>query len=382
MSVVADAGQEVPHTVAVRDTFAEVPTREAAARSITSLERTLGSFWRAQTAGWLFGAVFGFVCRIIAFEDLAFALMLTAILEPIGFSLTALAHSFFRDRIRHGVTLMVVAVALMLSVLAGLGQMLVADAIKTAMLPQNDPGLVSGKLVIPAVYYTLVFMGWSLAYLWINAEIDARTARFQRGKAREAALNAELNQLRSQLDSHFLFNALNIVAMEISESPDIALEMTKRVAAYLRYSLAHHDQRLCSLAEELEAVHNYLRIQELRFENRLDYKFDAGPNIEEVRVPHLVLQPLVENAVKHGFATANGRLAISVAAERRDTQLVVEIRNSGQLKSHSRDRPAVGLANTSRRLELHYPDRHRLTIDQIGDEVVVRLTLWGDACYA
>ena len=382
MSVVVVPEQQGSHPATVRNTLAQVSTREPVVLPNTSLERTLGSFWRAQTAGWFFGAVFGFVCRIIAFEDLAFALMLTAVLEPIGFSLTAVAHSIFRDRIRHGVTLMVVAVALMLSVLAGLGQMLVADGIKTAMLPQNDPSLVSGKLVIPAVYYTLVFMGWSLAYLWINAEGDARTARFQRGKAREAALNAELNQLRSQLDSHFLFNALNIVAMEIPESPDIALEMTKRVAAYLRYSLAHHDERMCSLAEELEAVHNYLRIQELRFESRLDYKFDVDPDIEEAWVPHLVLQPLVENAVKHGLATANGHLAISVTAERRGADLAVEIRNSGQLKKHSRDRPAVGLANTSRRLELHYPDRHRLTIDQAGGEVVARLTLWGNACYA
>ncbi|MHA6643582.1 sensor histidine kinase [Mesorhizobium sp. A623] len=382
MSVVADPEQQGSHPVTVRNTRAQISTREPVALPNMSLERTLGSFWRAQTAGWLFGAVFGFVSRIIAFEDLPLALMLTAVLEPIGFSLTAMAHSVFRDRIRRGVTLMVVAVALVLSVLAGLGQMLVADAIKTAMLPQNDPNLVSSKLVVPAVYYALVFMGWSLAYLWINAEGDARTARFQRGKAREAALNAELNRLRSQLDSHFLFNALNIVAMEIPESPDIALEMTKRVAAYLRYSLAHHDQRLCSLAEELEAMHNYLRIQELRFESRLDYKFDVDPNIEEAWVPHLVLQPLVENAVKHGLATANGHLAITVSAERRGTQLAVEIRNSGQLKWHSRDRPAVGLANTRRRLELHYPDRHRLTINRAGEEVVVRLTLWGNACYA
>ncbi|MBC2886281.1 histidine kinase [Ochrobactrum sp. CM-21-5] len=382
MSVVADAEEPGEHRGIVPDTLAEVSTREAEARPNTTLERKLGTFWRVQTVGWLFSAVFGFVSRIIAFEELAFALTLTAVLEPIGFSLTALAHSFFRDRIRGGVTLMVVVVALILSVLAGLSQMLVADAIKTAMLTQSDPNLVSGKLVIPAVYYTLVFMGWSLAYLWINAEVDVRTARVQRGEAREAALYAELNQLRSQLDSHFLFNALNVVAMEIPESPDIALEMTKRVAAYLRYSLAHHDQRLCSLSEELEAVHNYLRIQELRFESRLNYKFNVDPNIEKAQVPHLVMQPLIENAVKHGLATANGYLAISVTVERRGAQLALEIRNSGQLKTQSRDRPAVGLANTRRRLELHYPDRHRLTIDRTEDEVIVRMTLWGSACYA
>jgi LytS/YehU family sensor histidine kinase len=382
MNVVVEPDQQGLYLATARNPTNRDLTHEAAARPDTALERTLGSFWRAQTAGWLFGAVFGFVSRIIAFQDVPLALTLTAVLEPLGFSLTALAHWIFRDRIRRGVTLTIVAVALMLSVVAGLGQMLAADTIKMAMLPQNNPSLVTGKLVVPAVYYTLVFMGWSLAYLWINAEADARTARFQRGQAREAALRAELNRLRSQLDSHFLFNALNIVAMEIPQSPDTALEMTKRVAAYLRYSLAHHGQRLCPLAEELEAMRNYLRIQELRFESRLDYRFDIEPSIEDAWVPHLILQPLVENAVKHGLATADGDLAIAITAARRNEQLALEIRNSGQLERRGRDRPAVGLANTRRRLELHYPDRHRLTVNQAGEEVVVRLTLWGSACYA
>ncbi|MFU0507153.1 sensor histidine kinase [Pseudaminobacter sp. NGMCC 1.201702] len=382
MSVLAKPDQQGLHLATAGNPSNRDFTHEAIAVPNTALERTLGSFWRAQTAGWLFGAVFGFVSRIVAFQDVPLALALTAVLEPLGFSLTALAHWIFRDRIRHGVTLTIVAVALVLSVVAGLGQMLVADTIKMALLPQNNPGLVTGKLVVPAVYYTLVFMGWSLAYLWINAEADARTARFQRGQAREVALRAELNRLRSQLDSHFLFNALNVVAMEIPESPDTALEMTKRVAAYLRYSLAHHGQRLCPLAEELEAMRNYLRIQELRFESRLDYRFDIEPNVEDAWVPHLILQPLVENAVKHGLATADGNLAIAITAGRRNEQLALEIRNSGQLERRSRDRPAVGLANTRRRLELHYPDRHRLTVNQAGDDVVVRLTLWGSACFA
>src|SRR5687767_341124 len=98
------------------------------------LVRSLGTFWRAQTAGWLFSALFGIVSRVLAFEDIVFALVLTAILEPLGFALTTLAHRVFRDR-TVSITLTVVTVALVLSIAGGLLQMFVANTIKEFLLP-------------------------------------------------------------------------------------------------------------------------------------------------------------------------------------------------------------------------------------------------------
>ncbi len=341
----------------------------------------LGSFWRAQTAGWLFGALFAIVSRILAFEDVAFAFALTVVLEPLGFALTTLAHRIFRDRIT-GITLTVVAVALALSIAGGVLQMFVAIAIKEILQPGVDPDYGANATVIPAIYYTLIFMGWALGYLWIKADADARKQRIQRHQAREEALRAELHQLRLQLDSHFLFNVLNTVAMEIPEGPDTALEMIHRITAYLRYLLEHQARRVCPLSDEIEAMLAYVRIQELRFEGRLDCVVEVDPAARAVAVPHLILQPLVENAVKHGLRSPAKRFAVGIKVKHQGADLIVEVSNPGRLETRKRDRPAVGLANIRRRLELHYPLGNALTLTESGDKVVARLMLRGSACFA
>ncbi len=361
--------------------YGQSQTTQGSDGSGTVLLGALGSFWRAQTAGWLLGALFAVISRILTFEDVAFAFALTAVLEPLGFALTTLAHRMFRNRIS-GITLTVVLVALALSIAGGVLQMLVANGIKDILRPDIEPNHGANAAAIPAIYYTLIFLGWSLAYLWIKADADARRQRSQRHKAREEALRAELHQLRLQLDSHFLFNVLNTVAMEIPEQPATALEMIHRITAYLRYLLENQARRVCALSDEIEAMLAYVRIQELRFEGRLDCSVEVDPAARTIAVPHLILQPLVENAVKHGLRSPARRFAVGITVERRDADLVIEISNPGKLEAGQRDRPAIGLANIRRRLELHYPSGHALTLIQAGDNVVARLMLRGSACFA
>jgi two-component system LytT family sensor kinase len=195
-------------------------------------------------------------------------------------------------------------------------------------------------------------------------------------------LRAELHQLRLQLDSHFLFNVLNTVAMEIPEEPDTALEMIHRITAYLRYLLENQKRRVCPLSDEIEAMLAYVRIQELRFEGRLDCVVEMDPAARPIVVPHLVLQPLVENAVKYGLRSPAGRFTVGITVLRQGDDTVIEVSNPGRLETRPRDRPAVGLANIRRRLELHYPSGHALTLIQSGDNVVARLMLRGSACFA
>lgn len=344
--------------------------------------RASGLFWRAQVTGWLFWAVFGVVSRTVVFGDLALALTLTSIVEPLGFALTALAHQLFRNKIGRDITLKVVVVAVVLSIAGGLLQMLTVNAIKDVLPWRAEPDIAARVGAIPAVYYTLIFLGWSLAYLWIRAEANAQGERVERSRAQQAALQTELHRLRLQLDSHLLFNALNTVAMEIPEEPDTALEMTHRIADYLRYSLAHQDQRVCPLANEIEAMCDYVRIHELRFEGRLDCVVELEPDAGPVPVPHLILQPLVENAVKYGLSSPAERFTVGIVAENRNDGLLIEISNPGRLTMLERDRPGVGLTNVRRRLELHYPLRHELSLVEAGNTVVARLRLWGTACFA
>ena len=338
------------------------------------------SFWVAHTVAWLFIAVFGFASRLAAFDSVSLALALTAVLDPVGFALTALAHATFLTRPGFRPAAMA-GLVLVYSVLGGLLQMLLAGWVKTRLLVVPTPGVVEDPS-IPVIYYTTVFLAWSLAYFWVRAEIAARTERAQRSEAEAAAMRAELQHLRLQLDPHFLFNALNTVTAEIPERPQAAMEMTRRIAAYLRYSLDKHDRQLCPLADEIEAVRAYVRIQELRFEDRLQCRIEVDPTARSIAVPHLVVQGLVENAIKHGLRSPAETLRIGVCISRTggDTT-VIEVANPGILSAQASAGPTLGLANTRRRLELHYPHRHELSLTQEGETVIARLVLRGSACF-
>jgi signal transduction histidine kinase len=340
------------------------------------------SFWRANAAAWVFIAFFGLVSRLATFDDATLTVVLTLVLDPIGFLLTSAAYKLYLERTRHRGAV-VAARALACSVLGGILQMVIANAVKDGLFPDIPEGNMAANDAVPAVFYTAVFLGWSLAYFWIRADVEARSERARRSEAQAAAIRAELQRLRLQLDPHFLFNALNTVAVEIPDNPEAALEMTHRIAGYLRYSLDPQTRPVCPLSEEIEAVRAYVRIQELRFEDRLRCTVEPDPRASAVPVPHLIVQGLVENAVKHGLRTYAGPLEIRVAARRPDHDTVaIAVTNPGRLAPRTDDRPAVGLANTRRRLELHYPARHELTLAQEGETVVARLVLKGTACFA
>jgi two-component system LytT family sensor kinase len=340
------------------------------------------SFWSANAAAWSFIALFAVISRIVAFDDVALAVTLTLVLDPVGFLLTSMAYKFYLERAQARGTV-IAAWALVGSVAGGLLQMTICNLVKNGLFPDLGAGSIAVSDAVPAVFYTAIFLGWSFACFWIRADVEARKERVRRSEAQAAATRAELQRLRLQLDPHFLFNALNTVAVEIPENPAAALEMTRRIAAYLRYSLDEQTRPICLLSEEMEAVRAYVRIQELRFEGRLRCTVEMDAATGTVAVPHLAVQGLVENAVKHGLRSSDAALDIRVTARRlADDAVVIEVTNPGQLTAHAGDRPALGLANTRRRLEMHYPSRHELSLIQDGNATVARIMLKGSACFA
>jgi len=340
------------------------------------------SFWRANAAAWSFIAFFGLISRLVAFNDVTLAVTLTLVLDPVGFVLTAVAYKFYLERTKdRGAVIAVWALAC--AVPGGVLQMAISNALKDGLFPDIPEGNIAVNDAVPAIFYTAVFLGWSLAYFWIRADVDARSERVRRSEAQAAATRAELQRLRLQLDPHFLFNALNTVAVEIPDNPEAALEMTLRIAAYLRHSLDPQTRPVCPLSDEIAAVRAFIRIQELRFEGRLRCTVEMDPALRAVPVPHLVVQGLVENAVKHGLRSSVETLDIRLTAQRMtDDAVVIEVVNPGRLVPHAGDRPALGLANARRRLELHYPSRHELSLTQDGNVIVARLLLRGNACFA
>jgi signal transduction histidine kinase len=193
---------------------------------------------------------------------------------------------------------------------------------------------------------------------------------------------AQLDALRMQLHPHFLFNTLNnIVGLVRDNKNHAAVSMLVGLSDLLRHTLEHSNRHEVELREELNFIKLYLSIQEMRFSDRLEIEFKIDPATTKALVPNLILQPLTENALRHGIArsAASGLVGISSAAENGYLRLVVYDNGAGlpddwQLKGSA----GIGLANTAARLQQLYDDNHQFDIrnrDGGGVEVVIVMPL-------
>jgi two-component system sensor histidine kinase AlgZ len=183
--------------------------------------------------------------------------------------------------------------------------------------------------------------------------LSLQRAQLHLAQAQAAARDAELRALRLQVNPHFLFNALNAVSALVSAQANReANRMLGCVADFLRATLAHDGRHEHTLAEELALLDAYLEIEKARLGERLRLTMKAGPDLLDSAVPYLMLQPLVENAVRHGIAplSAPGRLDIRV--ERSGGRLLVEVHNDGRRPEKAGD--GIGLANVAERLRHLY----------------------------
>ena len=192
---------------------------------------------------------------------------------------------------------------------------------------------------------------------------------------------ARLQALKMQLQPHFLFNTLNAVSALIPAEAKPARRMLARLGDLLRTTLEHEETQEVTLREELAFLEPYLEIEQARLEDRLTVVMKIAPETLDARVPHLILQPLVENAVRHGIAARiePGRVEISASRGPDDRFLLLEIRDDGRGIDRDHElgtRRGVGLINIRSRLEQLYGSEHRFKLEnQAAGGVLVRITL-------
>jgi two-component system LytT family sensor kinase len=183
-------------------------------------------------------------------------------------------------------------------------------------------------------------------------------------------VQAELRALRAQINPHFLFNSLNTIAALIVSEPDKAETITVRLAGIFRYVLLHADRPFSSLDEEVSFLRTYLDIEQIRFGERLQVEFDVEASVVHAAVPSLILQPLVENAIKHGVAPKVGISRILVQAKRRGSSILLSVEDDGIGLDIRRDRDraagtGVGLQNIRERLQTMYGSTASLSVTNI-----------------
>ena len=212
-----------------------------------------------------------------------------------------------------------------------------------------------------------VYAGFVLAW---HAAIYYREARERQLKALqlESLLHqAQLQALRSQLNPHFLFNALHSIAELVHDNPKLAEKLIVRLGELLRQVLQSSTLQEVPLADELDFVRGYVDIEQMRLGERLRVEWAVPPELLAARVPSLILQPLVENAIQHGIAPTSRPGVLTIGARREDQSLVLEVRDTGPgIAQAIERRPGIGLSNTSARLQRLYGDRQKLEL--IGDD--------------
>jgi hypothetical protein len=236
------------------------------------------------------------------------------------------------------------------------------------LLQQYAPAL-SFHIAVPitsalhVLNWAIVFMTWLALYFTALAVRRHRSAALRQSELARALHLAELRVLKTQLNPHFLFNALNTVRSLIADDPSRAQGAVTRLANTLRYTLSSGQDELVSLAQELEIVAQYLELESMRFEDRLRVEYDVAADAGGVQIPVMLLQTVVENAIKHGIAElpSGGLLRISAALE--SGMLLLEVQNPRPPEPARGAHRGLGLRNSDERLRLLFGPRASLELD-------------------
>ena len=239
----------------------------------------------------------------------------------------------------------------------------------------------SGNFAIFVSQYSLIAVAfWTLETLEAHRlqQWELQEARTQAAQAQSLANRAKLSALRYQLNPHFLFNTLNSISSLVvtKRNADAELMLTS-LSEFLRTTLAGDPNAPQTLEGELETIDAYLGLERIRFGDRLDLSIDCPPSLRDAQLPHFLLQPLVENAVKHGLAPSETKVSIAISARAQGTELVVAVENDCSVCNASEGGTGVGLHNVRDRLEAVYGHEGRLETIQreAGFIAIVRLPL-------
>lgn len=337
------------------------------------------AYWALQAFGW---GIYFILNQIIFLSILDFrqSALLNFFLVAVGFSLSHL----FRSLIHHqnwkalsiGKLVLKVIIA---SAVIGLIWALITipfnlyvlggDVENASSTPKPESFSTLMSILLLTINYAITIFGWSLIYFGYHFFSQYKQTEVEKWKLEAAVKDAELMALKAQINPHFIFNSLNNIRSLIVEDAEKARDMITHLSDLLRYAIHFSNQETVTLRRELEVVKNYLDLESIQFEERMNYSIDADENCMDVKIPPMVIQLLVENAVKHSLALIKAGGEIHISARRREGEMVVEVRNTGQLKTNING-AGIGLKNATERLQILFGKRSNLSVNNSSDNNV------------
>lgn len=241
-------------------------------------------------------------------------------------------------------------------------------------LPWTSKYSLSAVMTIGVVQGTFLLVFWLCCYFFYHLSDRFNRSEIERLRLSTHVKDAELRALKSQVNPHFIFNALNSLRALIDEDPSRAREAVTQLANLLRYSLQSGQLETVPLEDELRIVNDYLALEQVRHEERLRVRLDVAPDTLTLPIPPLLLQTLVENAVKYGISRRAEGGEIAIIARCRGESLQLRVTNPGELSAPSAARPGstgVGLRNAAERLRLLFGEQASLQLREDAPALVV-----------
>jgi hypothetical protein len=317
------------------------------------------TYWTYQLLGWSLYAALGFVLNVIGGAPVSTMIVTHSVFIACSIVLTHGLRSLIR-RHRFGTWPRVRKWAMLTLAVIAISAIQTAIIVAADFVVEGDNAGPWSLVALLALWWgmTLATSSWTGLYLKITAQ---RQQNEMDAQMRLALRDAQLRALETQVNPHFLFNCLNSVRALVTIDPPRAQDMVTRLANVMRHSLRHDNEHTVALATEVEAVSDYLALEAVRFEDRLRVQLTIDPEAETCFIPPMLLQTLVENAIKHGVSQVTDRGELIVRAARQDGNVKLEVENTGQL-SESSNGMKLGLANARERLRLLYGDRASLSL--------------------
>jgi LytS/YehU family sensor histidine kinase len=332
-------------------------------------QRRVLSFWPLQIGAW---TLYGLATAIsyIPFRHMRGQVIYQAALLFTMFLATFIVHSSCRFLWRKSFRLATaLGFSVVLSYILGVLCTVVSAFVS---LHFESPGITPSWTLVAAQAFeaTIVLIAWGALYFGIKyyGTVEEQSGRLLAFEA--TAREAQLQALRYQLQPHFLFNTLNAIStLVVSKQPEQATEMIARLGGLLRNTLSFPETHVVTLREEFAVTEEYLSIEQVRFGPRLTVSLDMSPKAFEAQVPRFLLQPIVENAIRHGIARCPNGGEVVIRASAIEDQLHIEIENDRPIQGpQSGERgEGVGLANTRTRLATLYGTQGSITFSTLRD---------------
>ncbi len=234
---------------------------------------------------------------------------------------------------------------------------------------------VSALAFVSTLVNSVIFiLFWLLFYLTIKITRQFRANKIKRIELENSLKESQLNMLIGQINPHFMFNSLNNIRALMLEDVTKSREMITRLSDMLRYSLTKNQLHKIPINEELEMVENYIALSKIQLENRLEYKEYIDTSLLNIEIPPMLIQMLIENAVKHGVSNLPNGGLILLEILKKENQLIIRVCNSGKLISNTNS-TKIGLENIKKRLFLLFKDKATFSLSEKDNTVVAMIKI-------